>query len=357
MILRAGRPRSQINENSSPLPSGAATSVSMRKINWGVMGTAKIGVNKVIPALQAAKHGTVAAIASRDITQAQTAAQRLGIPRAHGSYEALLADPGVDAVYIPLPNHLHVPWSIRALEAGKHVICEKPIGLSSTEAQELIAVAKRFPRLKIMEAFMYRHHPQWQTAQRLIAEGGIGQLRTVHSFFSYWNVDPKNIRNIGAIGGGGMMDIGCYCVSLSRFLFGAEPQRVLGLVDHDPAFGTDRLASGILEFATGTATFTCSTQLSPYQRVTIFGTDGTIEIEIPFNAPPDRPTRLWHQRGSTMTEIPFAVCDQYTIQGDLFARAILDDTPVPTPLDDALANMRVIEAVLASTRTGTRSQA
>jgi predicted dehydrogenase len=200
---------------------------------------------------------------------------------------------------------------------------------------------------------MYRLHPQWQTARRLVTEGAIGQLRTVQSFFSYWNVDPLNIRNVAAIGGGGMMDIGCYCVSLARFLFAAEPRRVLGLVEHDPDFGTDRLASGVLEFAAGTATFTCSTQLSPYQRVNIFGTEGRIEIEIPFNAPPDRPCRLWHQRGTTTTEIACEVCDQYTIQCDLFARAILDDTPVPTPLADAVANMRVIEAVLASARDGT----
>lgn len=197
---------------------------------------------------------------------------------------------------------------------------------------------------------MYRHHPQWQKAQRLIADGGIGELRTVHSFFSYWNADPQNIRNQGAIGGGGMMDIGCYCVSLSRFLFGTEPRRVLGLLERDPAFGTDRMASGVLEFARGTATFTCSTQLSAYQRVNIFGTEGRIEIEIPFNAPPDRACRLWQQRGATITEHIVEACDQYTIQGDLFARAILDDTPVPTPLEDAVENMRVVEAVVASAR-------
>lgn len=328
----------------------------MRKINWGVMGTAKIGLTKVIPALQASPFGTVTAIASRDPATAQAAAQHLGIPRAHGTYEALLADPGVDAVYIPLPNHLHVPWSIRALEAGKHVLCEKPIGLNSGEAQQLIDAARLYPQLNVMEAFMYRHHPQWQAAHRLVAEGAIGTLRTVQAFFSYWNVDPKNIRNVGAMGGGGMMDIGCYCVSLARFLFGSEPRRALGLVEYDPEFATDRLASGILEFATGTATFTCSTQLCPYQRVTIFGTEGRIEIEIPFNAPPDRPTRLWHQRGPDTTEVPFAICDHYAIQGDLFARAILDDTPVPTPLADALANLRAIEAVLASSRTGAMVQ-
>lgn len=324
----------------------------MRKLNWGVLGTARIGVNKVIPALQRSATGAVVALASRDLAQARGVAERLGIPRTHGSYEALLADPGVDAVYVPLPNHLHVPWSIRALEAGKHVLCEKPLGLDSGEVRQLIAAAARFPRLKVMEAFMYRFHPQWEAARRIVAEGGIGRLRTVQSFFSYANLDPKNIRNVAAWGGGGMMDIGCYCVSLSRFLFDAEPRRVLGTAETDPAFGTDRLASGLMEFAEGTAIFTCATQLSPYQRVNIFGTEGRIEIEIPFNAPPDRPTRLWHQRGTETTERTFGVCDQYTLQADRFARAIFEDTPVPTPLTDALANLRVIEAVLASARSG-----
>ena len=325
----------------------------MRKINWGILSTAKIGLNKVIPALQASRHGQVVAIASRTAAPAEAAAARLGIPRVHGSYEAMLADPQIDAVYIPLPNHLHVPWSIKALEAGKHVLCEKPIGLDSQEALQLLDAAKRHPKLKIMEAFMYRFHPQWQAAQRIVADGGIGELRTIHSFFSYTNVDPKNVRNIGEMGGGGMMDIGCYCVSFARFLFGAEPKRVLGVADFDPTFGTDRLTSGILDFGNGTSTFTCSTQLSSYQRANIFGTEGRIEIEIPCNAPPDRPCRLWHQRGAKIDEIVCDVCDQYTLQGDAFARAILDDTPVPTPLDDAVGNMRVIEAVLASARSGT----
>jgi predicted dehydrogenase len=322
----------------------------MRKIQWGVLSTARIGVNKVIPALQASQFGTVASIASREPAAAQAAAQRLGIPRVHDSYEALLADPAIDAIYNPLPNHLHVPWSIRALEAGKHVLCEKPIGLDTGEARTLLAAAQRFPRLKIMEAFMYRHHPQWQGAKRIIAQGGIGTLRTVQAFFSYSNLDPKNIRNDAAMGGGGMMDIGCYCISLARFLFEAEPVRVHGIAEIDPAFGVDRLASGLLEFPTGTATFTCATQLAAYQRVNIFGTEGRIEIEIPFNAPPDRPTRIFYERAGTTNTLTFPASNQYSIQGDLFARAILDDTPVPTPLEDALANLRVIEDLLAQAR-------
>lgn len=323
----------------------------MKKLRWGVLGAAKIAVNKVIPALQRSQFGTVVALASRDAAKGEAAARQHGIARAHASYEALLADAGVDAIYIPLPNHLHVPWSLQALAAGKHVLCEKPIALDAREAAELAEAAKKFPRLKIMEAFMYRFHPQWQHARAIVAAGGIGELRSMHSHFSYWNVDPANVRNIAAIGGGGMMDIGCYCVSFPRFIFGTEPRRVIGVADFDPKFGTDRLASGLLDFGRGTASFTCATQLTPFQRVQIFGTEGRIEIEIPCNAPPDRPTRLWHQRNNAaIEEITFPVCDQYTRQGDAFARAVLDDTPVPTPLADAVGNMRVIESVLASAK-------
>jgi len=322
----------------------------MRRVRWGVLGTARIGLQKVIPGMQRGSLCDVVAIASRDLTSARAAADRLALPTAHGSYEALLADPAIEAVYIPLPNHLHVPWSMKALEAGKHVLCEKPIALTAAEAGRLVAGAQRFPAMKVMEAFMYRHHPQWRRAAQIVADGGIGTLRTVHSFFSYYNADPGNIRNRADFGGGGLMDIGCYSISLSRFLFGAEPVRVCASVEYDPAFGTDRLASGILDFGEGTATFTCSTQLAYYQRVTIFGTTGIVEIEIPFNAPPDRPCRVRHQQGTVVEDIVLEAADQYTIQGDLFARAVIDDTPVPTPLEDAVANMRVLEAVVESGR-------
>jgi len=324
----------------------------MNKVRWGVLSTAKIGVKKVIPAMQRGKHVEMVAIASRDLTRAEATARQLGIPKAYGSYEALLADPEIDAIYNPLPNHLHVPWSIKALEAGKHVLCEKPIGLSAAEGQALLDVAGRYPRQKIMEAFMYRHHPQWQRARQLVVAGEIGAVRTIQAFFSFYNVNPENIRNMAEIGGGGMMDIGCYCISQARFIFGAEPARVCGIVEYDPVFKTDRLASGILDFGDRTATFTCSTQLTPYQRVNIFGTEGRIEIEIPFNAPADRPCRIWHQRGDVIEEIELEVCDQYTIQGDLFSLAVLNDMPVPTPLTDAVANMRVIEAIIESGKRG-----
>ena len=324
----------------------------MATVRWGVLSTANIGIAKVLPAMQRGSYCTVAGIASRRVEAARAAATRLGIPKAYGSYEELLADPEIDAVYNPLPNHLHVPWSIKALEAGKHVLCEKPIGLNAREAQDLVAAAARYPHLKVMEAFMYRFHPQWQRAKALVDDRRIGELRTIQSFFSYHLVDPANIRNIASMGGGGLMDIGCYNISLSRFIFGAEPRRVLGTIERDPTFQTDRLTSGILDFERGSATFTCSTQLAPYQRVNIFGTQGRVEIEIPFNAPPDRPCRIWHARDGEIEEITFPVVDQYTIQGDLFAQAILNDSPVPTPLEDAVANMRVIDAIVTSAREG-----
>jgi predicted dehydrogenase len=325
----------------------------MRQVRWGILSTAKIGIEKVIPAMQKGRYSRVVAIASRSPDQAAAAARRLGIPKAHGSYADLLADTEVEAIYNPLPNHLHVPWSIQALRAGKHVLCEKPIGLTSAEGQQLLDAAKQHPRLKVMEAFMYRHHPQWQRARQLVREGAIDELRTIHSFFSYYLLDPGNIRNKADIGGGGLMDIGCYCISLARFIYEAEPQRVCGIVEYDPDLKTDRLASGVLDFGHGTASFTCATQLAPYQRVNIFGTQGRVEIEIPFNAPNDRPCRMWHQRRDQVEEILIPTCDQYTIQGDLFSQAVLDDTPVPTPLEDAVANMKVIEAVVESARRGT----
>jgi len=324
----------------------------MTKIRWGVLSTANIGVAKVLPAMQRGEFCEVTAIASRELAKAQATAKQLGIPKAYGSYEELLADPDIDAIYNPLPNHLHVPWSIKALEAGKHVLCEKPIALTTAEAQTLADAAKQHPQLKVMEAFMYRHHPQWQRARQIVTEGGIGQLRTIQSIFTYFNNDPSNVRNQADIGGGGLMDIGCYNISISRFIFGAEPQRVCGIVEYDPQFKTDRLASGMLDFGSGTATFTCSTQLASYQRVNIFGDTGRIEIEIPFNAPPDQPCKIWHQHDGTIDEIVFDTCDQYTLQGDALARAILDDTPVPTPIEDAVANMVVIEALVRSSKSG-----
>jgi predicted dehydrogenase len=328
----------------------------MEKVRWGVLSTAAIGVNKVIPAMQQAEHCEIVAIASRDKPRAESAARKLGIARAYGSYEELLADPLVEAVYNPLPNHLHVLWSIRALEAGKHVLCEKPIALTSAEAQTLVEAAHRHPSLNVVEAFMYPHHPQWQRALSIVKEGGIGTLRTIQSCFSYFNDDPANVRNQADIGGGGLMDIGCYPISLSRLFFGHEPRRVFGWIEIDPRFQIDRLASAILEFETGTSTFTCSTQLVPFQRVNLLGTAGRIEIEIPFNAPADRPTRIWHQTGNQpggpIEEIRLPICNQYGRQGDAFSLSVRNGRPALPRIEDAVANMRVIEAVFESQGAG-----
>jgi len=322
----------------------------MEKIRWGVLSTARIGREKVIPALQKSLYGQVDAICSRDLEQAKKTAALLNIQKAYGSYEELLADKDIDAVYIPLPNHLHVEWTIKAMEAGKHVLCEKPIGLSSEDAVKLLDATQGFPHLKVMEAFMYRYHPQWIGVKELIADGKIGELRTVQSFFTFYNIEPNDIRNKVDIGGGALMDIGCYCINLSRHLFGEEPESVMGLVDRDPVMLTDRMSSGMLNFSKGTATFTCSTQLMPHQRVNIMGTKGRIEIEIPFNMPADQKAKITLFTQSGSEEIFFDAVDQYTLQVDLFALAIINDTPVPYGLEDAVNNMKVIDAIFESAR-------
>lgn len=325
------------------------------KIRWGVLGVANIAIKKVIPAMQKGAYSKITAIASRDLARARRAAADLGIEKAYGSYEELLADPGIDAIYNPLPNHLHVPWSIAAAEVGKHVLCEKPISLNVPEARKLLEIRDR-TNVKIGEAFMVLTHPQWLRARQLVSEGAIGELRSIAGAFSYFNRDANNIRNMPDYGGGGLMDIGCYPITTSRFLFNREPSRVVGLFDRDPDMGTDRLTSALLDFGSGHAVFTCSTQLVPYQRMQILGTTGRIEIEVPFNAPPDRPCRIFVDDGSDVAGRSarveeFAVCDQYTIQGDLFSQAILNDGPVPVPLENALGNMAVIDALFRSGET------
>jgi predicted dehydrogenase len=323
-----------------------------KKIRWGVLSTAAIGLKKVIPGMQQGHLSSIDAIASRNLEQAQKAAADLGIPRAYGSYEELLADPGIDAIYNPLPNHLHVPWTIKAAEAGKHVLCEKPIGLTVAEAETLLEVRAR-TGVKIGEAFMVRLHPQWIRLRELLDEGRIGDLRTVFGFFSYYNVNPQNIRNQVGAGGGALMDIGCYLIQGSRYAFAQEPTRVVASIDRDPAMHTDRLTSAILEFPSGQAVFTCSTQLVPYQRIHFLGSKGRIELEIPVNVPPDRPIRLLIDSGADLfgggiTTETFPACDQYTLQGDAFSKAILDDTEVPVSVEDAIKNMAVIEAIFRS---------
>ncbi|HUE05774.1 MAG TPA: Gfo/Idh/MocA family oxidoreductase [Bryobacteraceae bacterium] len=328
----------------------------MRKVRWGVLGAARIALKKVIPAMQRGEFCQIVAIASRELPKARQAAEELGIPKAYGSYEELLADPEVEAIYNPLPNHMHVPWSVRAAEAGKHVLCEKPLSLDAAEARQLLAIQKR-TGVKMGEAFMVRTHPQWLRARELVRGGRIGELRAIMGAFSYFNRDPANIRNVRAWGGGGLYDIGSYPINTSRFIFGEEPRRVMALIERDPEMQTDRLTSGMLDYPSGQAVFTCSTQLVPYQRMHLCGTRGRIEIEIPFNAPPDRACRIFIDDGSDLfgagieTET-FPVCDQYTIQGDLFSRAIRGEGEVPVPIEDAVRNMAVIDALFRSAESG-----
>ena len=326
------------------------------KIKWGVMGAANIALKKVIPGMQRGEWCEITALASRDLTKAQRAANELGIPKSFGSYEDLLADPEIEAIYNPLPNHLHVPWTIKAAEAGKHVLCEKPIGLNVQDALPLLEVRDR-SGVRIEEAFMVRTHPQWVRVLELIRAGRIGQVRSVMGQFSYDNPDPNNIRNIAEIGGGGLMDIGCYLIYFSRLVFQDEPRRVVGLIHEDTVTRTDVLTSALLDFPEGQSAITCSTRMTPFQRVQITGTRGRIEVQIPVNAPPDRPCRILIDDGSDLfggsaeTE-EFPICDQYTIQGDLFARAIRENHEPIISLEESLKNMAVIDAVFASARSG-----
>lgn len=328
----------------------------MEKVRWGILSTAKIALTKVIPAMQRSASCEITAIASRDLYKAKDTASKLQIPNAYGSYEELLADKSVEVVYNPLPNHLHVPWTVRAAEAGKHVLCEKPIALSASEARTLIAVRNR-TGVRIQEAFMVRTHPQWVETRTLIRNGRIGSLKAITGFFSYNNPDPLNIRNKLELGGGALMDIGCYPISISRFFYETEPRRVVGLIERDKEFGIDSLTTVVLHFPNGHSTFTCSTRLAPYQRMIFFGTEGRIEVLIPFNAPNDQGTRILVDDGKDLSgasaeTIEFPICDQYTIQASLFSQAIRENREQEIPLEDAIRNMAVIDAVFRSATTG-----
>ena len=327
----------------------------MAKTRWGIISTAAIGTKKVIPGIQRARTAEVVAIASRELARAQAAAKELGIPKAYGSYEAMLADPDIDAVYNPLPNHLHVPLTLQAVAAGKHVLCEKPIGLNAEDAAKLLALPKE---RHVMEAFMVRFHPQWLRARQAAQSGELGEVRAIQGFFSYFNDDPANIRNQLDIGGGGIMDIGCYPIVAGRFIFGAEPRRVIALVDRDPVSGVDRLASAILDFGDGRRTeFTVSTQLTPLQRVDIVGTKKRFEITIPFNAPQGESVTVFTDDGSSLGDASavaetIAAVDQYAEQADVFSAVVRGEIALPYGPADAVQNMKIIDALFRSENSG-----
>jgi predicted dehydrogenase len=323
------------------------------KIKWGVLGDAGIARNQVIPGMQAGQYCDITAIASRDINKARKTAAELNIEKAYGSYEDLLNDKSIDAVYIPLPNHLHVEWSIKAMKAGKHVLCEKPFALSVSDVKKAIETRDQC-NVKIGEAFMVRTHPQWLKARELILDNDFGELKAVQGFFSYSNFDPSNIRNSysSKMGGGGIWDIGCYPVNTSRFLFNEEPIRVIAMAEYDPKFKSDMLASAILEFPSGQATFICSTQISSYQRMLAVGTKKHIEIKIPFNSPTTFPTELYFDDSNIeekdRNKLIIDTCHQYGIQGDAFSKAIINNTEAPVPLEDTLKNTAVLTALFKS---------
>jgi predicted dehydrogenase len=297
----------------------------------------------------------IRAIASRSEDDARRAAGALGIPVAYGSYEALLADPDIEAVYNPLPNHLHVPLTLAAAAAGKHVLCEKPIAMNAAEAEQLRPAARK---VLIAEAFMVRHHPQWRRARELVREGRIGAVRAVQVFFGYNNLDPNNVRNRAEIGGGGLYDIGCYAIVAGRYFFASEPARALALIDRDPAFRTDRLASGLVDFGDGRRLdFTVSTQIAPHQRLEVSGSKGRIEMHVPFNAPQGAKTRIAIDdcsslEGTGIVTETLPEADQYQLQGEAFSRAVRGETPLPHGVDDAIANMRVLDALFRSEQSG-----
>ena len=325
----------------------------MNELRWGILSTANIGRKKVVPAMQRAARTKVVAIGSRDIERARDYAKELSIPTVHGSYEELLADPEVDAVYIPLPNHMHAEWTMAAARAGKHILCEKPLAMNAAEAARMVAVCEQHG-VVMAEAFMYRLHPSWAKVREIVASGRIGRLMAVQSWFSYYNDDPGNIRNIPEVGGGALYDVGCYCISLSRLLFDDEPRRVQGSIIRDPEMGVDILSSGILEFDGGVATFTVATRTETDQRVHVYGTTGRISVGIPFNIPPDRKTEIYVTAGGDPPVAPatetltFDPVDQYTVQAEQFAAAVLDGTPLPFGASDSVANMRVIDLLMES---------
>jgi len=320
-------------------------------LKWGILSTANIAQEKLIPALQCSRLNTVEAIASRNPSQAGEVARELGIPVAYGDYQQLLNAPDIDAIYNPLPNHLHVPWTIKAIEAGKHVLCEKPLGLDTNDAIRLVEAAEQHPNIKVMEAFMYRFHPQWQRAKQLLDDGEIGDITGISTSFTFFNRDPGNVRNKPGIGGGGLMDIGCYCISAARFLSGLEPLRVSSTLTLDADFDVDKHAYALLDFGRFTARIFCSTQSEPSQRVEVMGEKGRMVLDYPFYQPgcPASIT-LYHDLQSQTTR--FDTCDHYVLQVDAFADAIVNDLPVPTPLSDAVSNMKVIDAVFDASKKG-----
>ena len=328
-----------------------------RKVKWGILGAASIAQRRVLPAMRDCQHAEVVAVASRSLDKARSMASQFAIPKAYGAYEDLLGDPEVEAIYNPLPNHLHVAWSVRAARGGKHVLCEKPLSRTVAEVRPLLEARDEY-NVKIGEAFMVRNHPQWQEARKRAQSGALGEVRAIQVFFSYHLVDPANVRNQPDIGEGGLLDIGCYPVVVARDIFGAEPLRAIALIDHDPNFKIDRMTTGIVDFGQGRRLdFTVSTQSVDHQRVDIVGSKGRLEVPIPFNAPQGKATRLYLDKGQKLggaaaKSISLRPADQYRLQGEAFSRAVRGIEPLAYGIEDSIRQMRVLDALFRSAETG-----
>ena len=326
-------------------------------IRWGVLGAAAIATGRTMPAMLEAPSATLLALASRDLAKAQAVAQTLGIPRVYASYEALLADPQVDAVYVPLPNQLHFEWALRCLQAGKHVLCEKPLCLSADQVSQLCAARDRTQR-HIEEGFGFRNHPQWAKLDELLASDAIGPVRAVHATLAKQFLDPLDVRNNPATGGGALYDLGSYAISACNLIFKRQPARVVAALERDPTFGIDRLSSAILDYGNAHALLTVATQSGPcnwgtHQQLSVLGANGWLRLTFPYAH--GRPSACQIELGdsSSVGSFPtqtfhFEPANQYTLQIERFSRLLLGHEAPSWPIEDALHTLRVIEALFVS---------
>jgi predicted dehydrogenase len=323
----------------------------MKPVVWGVLSVSGHYKLRVHTPIQKTSLLEMRAIASRSGQKAADAARSLGIPKSYDSYEELLADPEIEAVYIPLPNHLHAQWVKKAADAGKHILCEKPFAMDAGEAADAAWYAESKGVL-LMEACMYRFHPLWQRAREIVRTGEIGAVHAIQAIFTYSNKDPANIRNIPEAGGGGIPDIGYYAVSSARFLLDREPDRTVSLVHRDPVLETDILSSAILDFGSARALFTVATQTFPAQRVEVFGASGSISLPQCFNIFPDVPSQILISTSLGTRTVSHPAVDQYALLFEGFSKAVREGGPVPIPLRDAVENMKVLDAIFRSEKTG-----
>ncbi|SMO60694.1 Predicted dehydrogenase [Saccharicrinis carchari] len=322
----------------------------MNRLKIGVLSVSNHLLKRIVLPLKNTKYCKIYGIASRNPKKAEAFAQKFDIEKVYADYQELIEDPIIDFVYIPLPNHLHLEWVVKAAEAGKHILCEKPIALNAQEAMQCIEAAQK-NKVQLMEAFMYKFHPLWIYAKEVITTNQIGRIMYIHTSFAYHNPAPDNIRNIKEFGGGALMDIGCYAISSSRFLLDAEPQRVMAIHQQHPEFKTDTLGSAIMDYDGRHASYTVSTLSQANQGVDIVGSSGRIRIPVPFNTYVDTPSEIIINTAQGERSVSFAVCDQYGLMFDAFSECLIKKMPLPIEPTDVLNNMKVIDAVFKSAQS------